>query len=438
MPEFSYLKANVIHQNILWCLSGLALMLLPYFTYSQNRNYAKEIANLLCQPECFGRGYVKNGDAVAAELIKKEWSKTGLKPWGKYEQAFGFPVIRFAELPTCSIGERPLTEGHDFVPDPGCPKIEGTWPLFFLDSATVDNVAKWNQFLKKKRYGKMLVLDLPALTKVEHPERIQQLQQEGGKFRGIILLQEKITWGVSSSFERIPKIYIRKAVFPKFGETVTLYINPEFVPSYQTKNLLGYIPGTKFPDSFVVFTAHYDHLGGIGKEVFFPGANDNASGVALLLDLAHYYAKNPLPYSVAFFLFAGEEAGLMGSLYYVTHPIFPLSQISLLMNIDLAGTGEKGATFVNGSVFKEIFDTLVSLNATWGCLPAGIFPRGKAANSDHYFFSEKGVPSLFMYLMGDYPYYHDTRDMPEKLTWNGYDGTFWLLQKLMEWRTHLK
>jgi Zn-dependent M28 family amino/carboxypeptidase len=92
------------------------------------------------------------------------------------------------------------------------------------------------------------------------------------------------------------------------------------------------VPGTLHPDSFVVFTAHYDHLGLMGRHNFFPGANDNASGVALLISLADYFQHHPQPYSVVFLAFSGEEAGLLGSGYFADHPPIKLSSVRFLIN----------------------------------------------------------------------------------------------------------
>src|SRR4030095_9120627 len=108
-------------------------------------------------------------------------------------------------------------------------------------------------------------------------------------------------------------------------------------------NVLGMVPGTLYPDSFIVFTAHYDHLGRMGKKALFPGANDNASGSAMIIDLARYYAQpaNRPKCSLLFIAFAGEEAGLIGSRYYTENPILPLEQIKFLINLDLMGNGEE-------------------------------------------------------------------------------------------------
>ena len=82
--------------------------------------------------------------------------------------------------------------------------------------------------------------------------------------------------------------------------------------------------------------------------------------------------------------------------------------------MDLMGDGSKGATIINGKIYKPYFDQLIDINAKEGYLPS-IRSMGKAANSDHYFFSEAGVPSFFMYLMGDYEFYHIPQDNANNL-----------------------
>jgi Zn-dependent M28 family amino/carboxypeptidase len=191
------------------------------------------------------------------------------------------------------------------------------------------------------------------------------------------------------------------------------------------------IKGKEKPDSFLVVTAHYDHLGKMGDFAIFPGANDNASGVAMMLDLAKTFSKKPPKYSVLFIAFAGEEAGLLGSLYYTENPVLPLSKIKFLLNLDLMATGDKGLTAVNGTVHPELFDLLRTCNSIGSYLPV-INARGKASNSDHYYFSEKGVPSMFIYLMGDYHQYHDVGDTYEAVTFSKYNEAFLLMKEFLD------
>ena len=125
------------------------------------------------------------------------------------------------------------------------------------------------------------------------------------------------------------------------------------------------------PDSFIVLTGHYDHLGHMGKDTYFPGANDNASGISMLLNLAKHYSefKGENKYSILFIAFGAEEAGLIGSKYFVNHPIFPLTNIKFLINMDLMGTGEEGLMVVNGKVFEKEFNLLNDINKKHNFFP---------------------------------------------------------------------
>jgi Zn-dependent M28 family amino/carboxypeptidase len=193
---------------------------------------------------------------------------------------------------------------------------------------------------------------------------------------------------------------------------------------------MGMVKGTQQPDSFLVLCAHYDHLGSLGRNTWFPGANDNASGVAMLLELAAAIVEKPLPYSVLFVAFSGEEAGLLGSSFMAENPPVPLSKIRFLFNLDLMGFGEKGATVVNATLHPQEFARLQRLNEE-GQYLTEIKARGKAANSDHFPFSEKGVPTFFMYLMGGPAYYHDVHDRPETLSLQGMRGSFRLIMAFL-------
>ena len=253
----------------------------------------------------------------------------------------------------------------------------------------------------------------------------------------------KLTASLADTQARAARLEVRAAAWPPGAApatatatatatasvTVTASVEARLLRGYQTQNLAAVVRGTTQPDSFLVISAHYDHLGTMGKTAYFPGANDNASGVALLLELAAYYARpeNRPAYSLVFLLFGGEEAGLVGSRYFVAHPLVPLPRIKFLLNLDLLGTGEAGATVVNGKVLPAAFARLAQLNETHHYLPS-LAARGKAANSDHYPFSEAGVPAFFLYTRGGSPAYHDVNDRPEALSLAGFTGTFALIR----------
>src|SRR6201999_64747 len=100
----------------------------------------------------------------------------------------------------------------------------------------------------------------------------------------------------------------------KTVDEIEVSVGAKFIRNYTSQNVIGYVKGKDNPDSFIVFTAHYDHLGQMGKKVYFPGANDNASGVAMLLSLARYYSKpeHKPKCSIVFIAFGGEEVALLG------------------------------------------------------------------------------------------------------------------------------
>ena len=117
---------------------------------------------------------------------------------------------------------------------------------------------------------------------------------------------------------------------------------------------------------------------------------------------------------------------MVGSKYFTEHPVFELSKIKFLINLDLLGTGYEGITVVNATEFKTRFDALKQLNTDKKYLPL-VKPRGKAQNSDHYWFTEKGVPSFFIYTMGGIKAYHDVYDKPQTLPLTKYKEVFRLL-----------
>jgi Zn-dependent M28 family amino/carboxypeptidase len=241
--------------------------------------------------------------------------------------------------------------------------------------------------------------------------------------RIIVTLKDKLTWAVAQKVNDYTEIFIKKSSLTSPPKTIEVNIENLFVSNFSASNICAVVKGTVQPDSVIVITAHYDHLGGMGKDTYFPGANDNASGVSFLLSLAKYYAANPQKYTIAFICFAGEEAGILGSKYFTENPIIALQNIRFLVNVDMVGTGETGATVVNATQYPKEFAALNEVNNE-GKFLVKINPRGKAANSDHYFFTEKGVPSFFLYTQGGIAAYHDVFDKPETLPFTVYENLF--------------
>ena len=343
----------------------------------------------LTSPYFWGRGYTRDGMRKAAAFITNEFTRYGLQPMnGKsFLQPFSYPVNTFPGNMELAVNGQQLEAGKDFIVSPESKSVNASGSLEPYDSI---------QFINRKEMV-------------------------------IIKLQDKLTWDVSPEVANYSLLLVdRKAINGK-PENFSVNLENKLLSNFKASNICAVVKGTAQPDSVILITAHYDHLGGMGSHTYFPGANDNASGVSLLLNLAHYYAQHPQKYSIGFICFAGEEPGLLGSKYYTEHPIFPLPHIRFLLNTDLAGTGEEGITVVNATEFPKEYTLLNEVNDA-GKYLVKINARGKAANSDHYFFTEKGVPSFFFYTLGGIKAYHDVFDKAATLPLNEHEHLFqWLI-----------
>jgi Zn-dependent M28 family amino/carboxypeptidase len=249
--------------------------------------------------------------------------------------------------------------------------------------------------------------------------------------RPMVLLQpEKLTWSVGAQDYPQVVLEVLAGAFPEKAKKLEVDLRAE-ARSYEARNVVGKIAGRR-SDSCLVISAHYDHLGRFG-EALFPGASDNASGVATMLDMAQHFKAHTPEFDIWFIAFAAEEAGLKGSKYFVDHPLVPLEEIKLLMNLDLMGSAAKGITVVNGRLYPELMSAFAAINTKNQYLPK-IKLRGKAANSDHYWFSEAGVTAIFIYTEGNITAYHDVHDVAEGLDWANYSNLFTLLTTFISTR----
>lgn len=367
--------------------------------------------------------------------MANQFLRRGLKPVSDkgYFQPFTHSVNTFPAKLDVKIDDRALSPGVDFQVKPqslGCSKKE-----FRIVRLAPKNVRSWRKFkkwLKKEHVGKevCVVIEPPVFLEIKDAKIGQWITNNTFNAGCHVYLKDKLTWSVSTTAGAFPALEVIPLALSENAKRITIEIDQKLV-NFQNQNVLGMIEGDN-KDSFVFITAHYDHLGMMGTEAMFKGANDNASGTAMMLDLARHFSsiKAKPKFNLVFVAFGAEEAGLIGSRYYTDNPIIPLKRISLLINLDLTSTGEKGIMVVNGRIYKSLFNKMDVINDEHA-LVAAIKRRPKAANSDHYWFSEKGVRAVFIYLLGEYPYYHDVNDTPEKPNWIGYEGTFKLIAHLL-------
>lgn len=399
-----------------------ALLFISGSTIGQPED-AKKIIKDLTAEKMHGRGYVKKGDKRAAKYIKKQFKEIGLHPIGKsYYQKFSFPINTQPGTMELKIDNTQLTPGVDFLIDPASPSIEGTFETLVL---TPKNLLNPEIFFNKlnNSSGKILLINcyntnnLPKQEKTKVQEIINYLRYspEHPALATIVFSTEKLTWSGSTMQAKKASFTIAREFDLESIETITIKAKSVFKKKYTSQNCIGYIPGVK-KDSIIMVSAHYDHLGQMGSRTYFPGANDNASGVAMLLELASYFSQphNKPKYTMVFIAFGAEEIGLLGSKYYTENPVFPLEQTKFLINLDLSGTGDEGIQVVNGSIFKTELNQLRTINNKHNLLK-DVKTRGSACNSDHCYFYEKEVPCFFIYTLGGIKAYHDIYDKYETL-----------------------
>jgi hypothetical protein len=202
----------------------------------------------------------------------------------------------------------------------------------------------------------------------------------------------------------------------------------------QGVNVLGYIEGTdeNLKDELVIITAHYDHLGKRGEDIF-NGADDNGSGTSTVLGVAEAFMNAKKQgagprRSVLTMLVTGEEKGLLGSKFYVEKPVFPLEKTVVNINVDMVGRVDNkyaenpNYIYVIGSnrLSTELHEINESVNEEYTQLTldytynAENDPNRYYYRSDHYNFAEKGIPAIF-YFNGTHADYHRTSDTVEKI-----------------------
>lgn len=409
---------------------------LPLYIFSQQDISDEEVIRLarieidtLCSATFAGRGYIEEGHTKAADYIESRFREFGLKPVVpvgeslQFQQKFPLSInlITGAGL---IFGKDTLAPGKDFIVSrfSGNGHFSGritdlgyaiTTPVHSLSGKIVVFRDGWPDEIgsdaeKQKKYK-----DLAHAT-----DRVGMLLSY--RPEGIMVIQKKLTAGFSREQYPVPVLELKESAVPAKMRSAKISVSAE-IAQITSQNVMGMVEGKTNPDSVVIVCAHYDHLGKLEKAIF-AGANDNASGVSMILSMAAYFSQpaHQPDYSMLFIAFGGEETGLIGSGYYVNEkPVVPLEKTKFVLNLDLMGNGIDGIMAVGGIDYPDAFGKLVSINDSLKSVPV-VRSRKNAPNSDHYFFLEKGVPGFFIYTLGGPPHYHDVNDTPSTIELSKY------------------
>ena len=398
---------------------------------AQDLAHYKRVVKELSSAKYQGRGYAKGGANKAGRYLEKEYLRAGVDEVTL--QPFTIDINTFPGKMEMWADGRKLKAGVDFSMREYSPGVHGEFPVYHVDTLNFD-AARMFRDLSQPEYENCLVC-CDFWFAYRHSEAFSRLQKAGEcanagliqtwtspikfyKAYGHRVVYKPIIWVTPEAIDRVSKVRVE--------------VDNEFLPGYGLFNVVAKVDGERH-DSCYVFTAHYDHLGNLGRKVYYAGANDNASGTAAIVTLAAYYAKHRPPFDMYFLSVSGEDANLRGSEYFALHPMVPLESIKYLFNIDMIGDN-------NPEQYCEVSDSgmrgyalFEKINSERGYFKT--LDRGPlAANSDHYPFASRGVPCIFLENQnGDaFPYYHTVFDNWKNAVFDSYEPVFKLITDFIE------
>ena len=433
--------------RIAWMLLALGVVQIQAQDLALYKRIVKEISSAKYQ----GRGYAKGGANKAGKFLQKEYTRAGVDEVTL--QPFTIDINTFCGKMEMWADGKKLQAGMDFSMREYSPGVKGEFPVYHVDTLNFDAERMYAD-LQKSEYANALVC-CEFWFSYRHKKEFSRLQKSG-ECNNAGLLQtwtspikaaskhEQSQAGLASAEreQARPLVKFYKAYGEKVVDKPIIWVTPEaikvvkrvrmnvdnqFLKGYELFNVIAKVSGERH-DSCYVFTAHYDHLGNLGKKVFYAGANDNASGTAAIVTFAAYYAKHRPPYDMYFLSFSGEDANLRGSEFFANNPIVPLEQIKYLFNIDMIGDNnpvQYCEVSDEGMRGYRLFEQINEEKHYFKALNKGDL----AANSDHYPFAKRHVPCIFLENEEGtaFPYYHTIYDDWQHAVFDSYEPVFRLI-----------
>ena len=398
---------------------------------AQDLPHFKRVVKELSSARYQGRGYARGGANKAGKYLEKEFRKAGVDEVTL--QPFTIDINTFPGAMEMWADGKKLRAGVDFSMREYSPGVKGEFTVYHVDTLNFNGDALLADLAKPENASCLVCCDFWFTYK--HREVFSKLQKAGECPNAGLLF----TWAAPIKFfkaygEKVvdkPIIWVTPEAIENV-KSVKVNVENEFLNDYELFNVISKVEGRRH-DSCYVFTAHYDHLGNLGRKVYYPGANDNASGTAAVVTLAEHYARNRPEFDMYFVAFSGEDANLRGATHFAEHPVVPLSQIKYLFNIDMIGDD-------NPVLYCEVSDAgmpqyhgFEKVNREQHLFEA--LNRGAlAANSDHYPFAVRGVPCIFLENEegSAFQHYHTPADNGKTVRWDSYEPVFKLVTGFIE------
>lgn len=455
-------------------LVALTLALSASAARSDAQHYLADV-KALSVSSMEGRGDGTKGLTRAAHLIEQRFKTLGLEPAGTHSYFQPFTVITGAKLKGdnhLQAGKTELKLNQDFVPFSFSASGTASAPVVFAGygaSASEFGYDDYDGIDVKDKIVLLLRYEPPGFAAksgnngtTQHAQLITKaINARNHGAKAVILVNGKLGDGEDDLLTRfgsvsgpvdsgIILVQVKNAIADKWFQEggkslaemqnqinnsskpasfalpesvhVSLNVDIETLQA-SVNNVLGYLPGQT--DEYVIVGAHYDHLGRgnfdslapsqIGQ--IHPGADDNASGTAGVLELAHRLVtmKGKLRRGILFMTFAGEELGLLGSAEWVKEPTRPLDKAVAMINMDMIGRIKDDKVYIGGvgtgSTFQGALDKAQTETKSGFKIE---YSQGGYSSSDHTSFVTKRVPALF-FFSGLHSDYHKPSDTWDKI-----------------------
>ena len=363
----------------------------------------------------------------------------GKEKYLPYLQHFQFPMNVMRGAMSLSVDGVAYAPTFDFTVKEFSPTCHGFFKVTYLDEEAYRREGFMEHLSSGIYRDQFVVIDWNRYLETVQPDHFDKYKPwltELENIGGIILRQEEqFPYFKARTYYQgnCPVLFVNKS-FPDGAREIELHLDAEMLPTRDAHNVVAWLPGTDPScDTYYTIFGHYDHLGYMGADQVFPGANDNGSGAAMVVTLAKYFSKNRPRHGIQFILLDAEEENLLGSFFYCENPRLPLDKIEYMIDLDMvADDSDHLATQITpgGEAGLERFR---QLNASSKFPPFDFVMEEMNDDSDHFSFAQKGVPGIYFETIGSIiQYYHTPRDSYQNTRDDNFDRLFDLIVRFVE------
>ncbi|HPI73051.1 MAG TPA: M28 family peptidase [bacterium] len=443
--------------------SVIFVLLLFSFTAAQDAfdgSAAFSYVEELCLPKYKGRKTGTTEARNAALWISNQLKSWGLTPMGDengYLQIFPMLVTEQKKkaklkLLNSSYGAIEYRENVDFIPYQNSGSAELSAEVVFIGYGISEPSMGWDDYAGMDVKGKIVLIQRGVPQNGQDwafaNERFYKVRTAEQKGASGLLMLDRGDWplrGVTITAEgyrpHMPIFNISKKVARdlftgchknidhllrdladkphsfSFHRRMAMSSRFDLAAVQEGENVLVVVRGTDpvLADEYLVVGAHMDHNGLSLDGHLYAGADDNASGTAVVMEMARVIRQKKLKRSIIFACFGGEEQGLLGSRYFTLHPSVPAEKIVANVNLDMVGAGDGGVSISGRNYFFDLLDPWVRSHNDSVSKKLKLYRGSGVFGSDHAYFVEQGIPAFYVSSTGDHPFYHQFEDDPSTL-----------------------